>query len=58
MQTNINSVLKNLGILDLNPAYSTGNTWGGKANSVTIDSYSPVDGKKNCCSPGCRQRGL
>ncbi|KIO76242.1 aldehyde dehydrogenase [Pedobacter lusitanus] len=46
MQTNINSVLKNLGILDLNPAYSTGNTWGGKANSVTIDSYSPVDGKK------------
>jgi aldehyde dehydrogenase (NAD+) len=45
MQTNINSVLKNLGILDLNPAYSTGSVWGGK-NTATIDSYSPVDGKK------------
>ncbi|MGY0039233.1 hypothetical protein [Pedobacter sp. NJ-S-72] len=45
MQTNINSVLKNLGILDLNPAYSTGNVWG-KKNKTTIDSYSPVDGKK------------
>ena len=46
MQTNIDSVLKNLGILDLNPAYSTGSAWGGKTNKTTIDSYSPVDGKK------------
>lgn len=46
MQTDINSVLKNLGILELNPAYSTGSTWGAVAGSETTDSYSPVDGKK------------
>lgn len=46
MQTNINSVLKNLGIQESNPAYSTGSVWGGKASTGTIDSYSPVDGKK------------
>ena len=46
MQTHIDSVLKNLGILELNPAYSTGNVWGGSTSSGTIGSYSPVDGKK------------
>ncbi|MBB5622514.1 aldehyde dehydrogenase (NAD+) [Pedobacter cryoconitis] len=46
MQTNINSVLKNLGIQESNPAYSTGSVWGGVASTGTIDSYSPVDGKK------------
>lgn len=46
MQTDINSVLKNLGILELNPAYSTGNVWGKTANTKVIESYSPVDGKK------------
>ena len=46
MQNNINSVLTNLGILDLNPAYSTGNKWGGDHQSAVIESYSPVDGKK------------
>ena len=46
MQTHIDSVLKNLGILELNPAYSTGSIWGGGTSSGTIGSYSPVDGKK------------
>ncbi len=45
MQNNINSVLKNLGILEFNPAYSTGKIWGGSDTQV-IASYSPVDGKK------------
>lgn len=46
MQTRIDSVLKNLGILELNPAYSTGSEWGGNASTGTIGSYSPVDGEK------------
>ena len=46
MKTNISSVLKNLGIQELNPAYSTGNHWSASSNATTIDSYSPVDGKK------------
>lgn len=46
MQNNISTVLKNLGILDLNPAFSTGSNWGASANTKTIDSLSPVDGKK------------
>lgn len=45
MQT-ISQVLKNLNILELNPAYSTGVIWGPLSGSNTIDSYSPVDGKK------------
>jgi aldehyde dehydrogenase (NAD+) len=45
MQT-ISQVLKNLNILGLNPAYSTGAVWGAASGSNTIDSYSPVDGKK------------
>lgn len=46
MQNNISTVLKNLEILDINPAYSTGNQWGPVSEATTIDSYSPVDGKK------------
>jgi len=46
MQTDINSVLKNLGILELNPAYSTGSVWGSTATGETTESYSPADGKK------------
>ncbi|WP_316810683.1 aldehyde dehydrogenase family protein [Pedobacter heparinus] len=46
MQNNISTVLKNLGILDLNPAFSTGNNWGALTAAITIDSVSPVDGKK------------
>jgi len=46
MQTDINSVLKNLGILELNPAYSTGSVWGSTTTGKTTESYSPADGKK------------
>jgi len=46
MQTDIQSVLKNLGIADINPAYSTGSTWGAKGSPGTLDSYSPADGRK------------
>jgi aldehyde dehydrogenase (NAD+) len=46
MQTDINSVLKNLGIPALSPAYSTGSTWSTVTGSETTGSYSPVDGKR------------
>ena len=46
MQKDISTVLKNLGILDNNPAYSTGSKTGAAENAGTIESYSPVDGKK------------
>lgn len=46
MKKNISSVLKNLGIQELNPAYSTGQTWLAAKNAKTIDSFSPVDGQK------------
>ena len=46
MRNDISSVLKNLNILDLNPAYSTGNEWGASSGSKILDSYSPADGKK------------
>ncbi|WP_222535394.1 L-piperidine-6-carboxylate dehydrogenase [Pedobacter polysacchareus] len=46
MKKNISSVLKNLGIQQLNPAYSTGQTWSAAKNAKTIDSFSPVDGQK------------
>lgn len=46
MQQHISIVLKNLGILDLNPAYSTGSNWGASAHAATMESISPVDGKK------------
>jgi len=46
MQIQMSSVLKNLGISDLNPACSTGSVWGSSADAERIDSYSPADGKK------------
>ncbi|WP_316833960.1 aldehyde dehydrogenase family protein [Pedobacter nutrimenti] len=46
MKKEISTVLKNLGILDVNPAYSTGNNWGATSDAITIESFSPVDGKK------------
>jgi aldehyde dehydrogenase (NAD+) len=46
MKTDINAILKQLGIQEINAAYSTGNDWGGLDNVKTIESFSPVDGKK------------
>jgi aldehyde dehydrogenase (NAD+) len=46
MQIQMNAVLKNLGISDANPAYSTGSVWGNAAGAESIDSYSPADGKR------------
>lgn len=46
MQVDIQSILKELGIQSVNPAYSTGNKWGGAKEANIIDSYSPVDGGK------------
>lgn len=48
MSANIQSILEKLGIENTNPAFSTGNDWGGVNNSESIDSFSPVDGQKNC----------
>lgn len=45
MKTNINDVLKQLGIVEMNAAYSTGNIWGNTAGEKVIESNSPVDGK-------------
>lgn len=44
MNTNIKSILAQLGIEDRNPAYSTGTHWGAASSESKIDSYSPVDG--------------
>ena len=46
MKTNIKAVLEQLGIEDINQAYSTGNNWGKTASEKIIDSQSPVDGLK------------
>ncbi|KQC01501.1 aldehyde dehydrogenase family protein [Pedobacter sp. Hv1] len=46
MKTNINAILKQLGIEDLNPAYSTGSNWSKTTSEKIIESHSPVDGKK------------
>ncbi|WP_316737988.1 aldehyde dehydrogenase family protein [Pedobacter aquatilis] len=46
MSANIQSILDKLGIENTNPAFSTGNTWGGADNKENIDSFSPVDGQK------------
>ncbi|MCX2573496.1 L-piperidine-6-carboxylate dehydrogenase [Pedobacter sandarakinus] len=45
MNTDIQSVLDQLGIKANNPAFSTGNYWGGDSNDSTLESISPVDGK-------------
>ena len=46
MQIQMSSVLKNLGISALNPAYSMGSCWGSSTDAESIDSYSPADGKR------------
>jgi len=46
MRTDIQSILKKLGIEPNNAAYSTGSEWGGHSGSNSIDSFSPVDGEK------------
>ncbi|RYD69549.1 MAG: aldehyde dehydrogenase family protein, partial [Sphingobacteriales bacterium] len=46
MKTDIQSILKTLGIDRVNPAFSTGSEWGGTANGEVIESFSPVDGSK------------
>lgn len=46
MQTDIQPILKNLGIDALNPSWSTGQAWGAANNNSQKDSFSPVDGKK------------
>jgi len=46
MRADIQSILKRLGIEPNNAAYSTGSEWGGHSGSNSIDSFSPVDGKK------------
>ncbi len=46
MNTTINAILKQLEIEAVNPAYSTGNSWGKSTSGKVIDSYSPVDGQK------------
>ena len=46
MTNNITEVLNNLGIKDLNPAWSTGSNWGNAQNADHIESFSPVDGKR------------
>lgn len=42
----ISQLLNSLNIRDLNPAYSTGSIWGPVSGIDTVNSYSPVDGKK------------
>jgi len=46
MNTNIKAILAQLGIEDINPAYSTGSHWGEKTSEQLIESSSPVDGQK------------
>lgn len=46
MQNSITQILSNLGIQELNPAYSTGSQWGGSAQNKSIESFSPANGKK------------
>ncbi|MBC5774046.1 aldehyde dehydrogenase family protein [Pontibacter sp. KCTC 32443] len=40
----INNVLKQLGIKDTNPSYSTGLNWGGQSGRATRKIHSPADG--------------
>lgn len=40
----ITDVLQQLGIKEMNPAYSTGLNWGGEGNPHTRDIHSPADG--------------
>ncbi len=40
----LGALLKSLGIKPLNPAFSTGQHWGGRPGAPTREIYSPVDG--------------
>lgn len=44
MKNSIPSILSNLGIQSINPAWSTGQTWGSSKESAVKKSFSPVDG--------------
>ncbi|KIA94611.1 aldehyde dehydrogenase [Pedobacter kyungheensis] len=46
MTTDIQSILNKLGINADNAAFSTGSHWGGAANVKTLESFSPVNGKR------------
>lgn len=46
MNTNIQTILKNLGIDSLNPSWSTGQHWGKADTNSKKDSFSPVDGEQ------------
>ena len=46
MKTDISTILQQLGIDAQNPAFSTGTNWDKNTNGKTIESFSPVDGKK------------
>ncbi|SDM89799.1 L-piperidine-6-carboxylate dehydrogenase [Pedobacter antarcticus] len=46
MQNSITQILSNLGIQELNPAYSTGSQWGGSTQDKIIESFSPANGEK------------
>ncbi|WP_316797289.1 aldehyde dehydrogenase family protein [Pedobacter agri] len=45
MNTDIQSILNNLGVTESNAAFSTGSNWGGESNAEILESFSPVDGK-------------
>ncbi|WP_316798814.1 aldehyde dehydrogenase family protein [Pedobacter frigidisoli] len=45
MNTDIQSILNELGIEINNAAFSTGKVWGGNLNTESLASFSPVDGK-------------
>ncbi|QPH37792.1 L-piperidine-6-carboxylate dehydrogenase [Pedobacter endophyticus] len=44
MNTNIQSILDQLGVKTNNAAFSTGSIWGGDSNARSLESSSPVDG--------------
>lgn len=46
MSLPIKDILKHLHINDINPAFSTGNTWGNGADNQLKDIHSPVDGQR------------
>lgn len=44
MNVAISEMLQQLGIKEINPAYSTGLNWGGQSNKEVREIYSPADG--------------
>lgn len=45
LDVTIQDTLKELGIKEINPAYSTGLNWGGEENSEVKEIFSPADGQ-------------